>query len=202
VTKDLIEAGENAAKETKRQKEEHEEKALRALAEVVVVRHADGNTMLKTEAQNYLHDNMEITRDRARKLIEAKDGILWNIRPVGGKGGGKGLFPVEVDDSAAKKNHEGKTAADRAQSGPQECDSHKRSEDNPFSDTLFSRRREFTGPENAAGPAFSEQKKGQKEASSSTGKDADGFNWETGEQEHSPDHVEKKTDDGFEDVPR
>jgi hypothetical protein len=32
--------------------------------------------------------------------------------------------------------------------------------------------------------------------------DDDGFNWETGEQEHSPGRVEKEPDDGFEDIPK
>jgi len=95
-------------------------------------------------------------------------------------------------------------AADRAQSGPQECDSRNPSEDNFFSDTLFSRRREFTGTEEAASPAFSEQKNEKTEASFPTGKDVDGdgFNWRTGEQEPGPDHVGKEVEDGFEDVPR
>jgi hypothetical protein len=149
VTKDLIEAGENTVKEALRQKEEREEKALKALAEVVEA-HAADKTMLKTEAQNYLHDEMKITRDRARELVDAKNGTLWNIRDVGGKGNRKGLFSVGKDVTAAKMNHEGKMAADRAQSGPQECDLRRFSEDNGFSDTLFSRRREFTGPEEDA----------------------------------------------------
>jgi hypothetical protein len=32
--------------------------------------------------------------------------------------------------------------------------------------------------------------------------DADGFNWQTGEQRHSPDRAEKEIEDGFEDVPK
>jgi hypothetical protein len=144
VTKDLIEAGENTIKEAQAKKEEREEAAVKGLAEVVKERFETGNPILKTEAQNYLHDEMEITRDRSRELVNANNKKLWEFQEVGGKGSGKGLFPVGLTNPPRKSLYEGKSAADHAQSGPQECAIDKTLQDKGILAEAFTRRREFT----------------------------------------------------------
>ena len=144
VTKDLIEAGENTINEAAAEKAKKETAATAALAELVKERHAEKNPILKTEAEAYLNKEMDIPRKRCRELLKAQENLLWEFHDVGGKGAGKGLFPRGEHTPAAKKNYEGKTAADHAQSGRQECDPCKLPENNGFSDTLFSPPREFT----------------------------------------------------------
>lgn len=140
VTGDLIQAGENVIKESAAKKEQKEKAAVDALAEVVGARHAVEKTILKTEAQDYLHDEMEISRDRARELVKANIGVLWRLEQRSGKGNPTALIPIGSTNPRGNDPYEGKSAADQVQSGPQKYDPCKSSSVNGFSDTLFSRR--------------------------------------------------------------
>jgi hypothetical protein len=146
VTADLIQAGENVIKESLAKKEQKEKASVEALSEVVVARHAKGTPILKTEALDFLHE-MEITRDRARELIKANIGVLWNLEHRTGKGNPQALIPVLATKGRENGAYEGKSAADRAQSGPQKCDPCNSVTDKNFSDTRFSRRTGVSTPE-------------------------------------------------------
>ena len=135
VTKDLIEAGENAIKEATAKKEERERAAVNALAEVVKERHQEGNPILKDQAVTYLNKEMEIPQKRSRELIAAFNGKLWEVRPIGGKGGGSGIFPLQqhtsttkMDDTAdppPQRTCEGGISVGHAQSRQRECTTRK-----------------------------------------------------------------------------
>jgi hypothetical protein len=140
VTADLIEAGENTIKESAAKKEQKEKAAVDALSEVVGIRHAKKDPILKTQAQDYLHDEMEISRDRARELVKANVGVLWIFESAGGKGNPQALTPILLTNPPRKSTYERKSAADHAQSGPQKCDLYNPLPDKGFSDTPFSRR--------------------------------------------------------------
>jgi hypothetical protein len=140
VTSDLIEAGENIIKEAKAKKEQKEKAALDALVEIVGASHAAKKALLKTAAQDFLHDEMELSRDRARELVNANIGVLWNLEPGTGKGNPKALIPAGSINSRENGPYEGKSAAGRAQSDPHKCDPCKPAVNNSFSDTPFLRR--------------------------------------------------------------
>jgi hypothetical protein len=137
VTEEIIRAGEDVIKEAARKKEQQEQEAVKALAEVVKERYAAGNPILKTAAENYLNKEMEISQKRSRELIKANDGTLWTLQDVGGQGSGKGLFPPRVTPGNDKKASEGKSAVAQAQSGPQKSDPSNQLTDKDFSDTPF-----------------------------------------------------------------
>jgi hypothetical protein len=137
VTDQVIKAGEETVQETARQKEEQEKAAVEALKAVVEERAANGDPILKTEAETYLNKEMEISQKRSRELIKANDGTLWTLQDVGGKGSGKGLFPLVVTPSNDKNAHERKSAVAHAQSGPQRSDPCNPVSNNGNSDTLF-----------------------------------------------------------------
>jgi AAA domain len=210
VTKDLIEAGENTIKEAAAKKEEREKAAVNALAEVVKERHQEGNPILKDQAVTYLNKEMEIAQKRSRELIAAYKGELWEVRPIGGKGGGSGLFPLQQDMSTTKMDDgedpppertcDGGISVGHAQSGQREwtiCKPAPRADlpTPPFSSSVGAISRE-------------QGLNGSQETSFSNSKSVDGggFNWQTGEQEEEryigEERAEIEDDDGFEDVPK
>jgi hypothetical protein len=140
VTGDLIEAGETTIKESTAKREQKEKAAVDALSEVAGARHAEKNPILKTQAQDYLHDEMELSRDRARELVKANVGVLWNLEPTGGTGNPQALIPILLQTPPRKSTYGGKSAADHAQSGPQKCDPYNPTAGKSFLDPPFSRR--------------------------------------------------------------
>ena len=209
VTGDLIEAGENSVNEAITKKVEQEEAALKALAKVVIERYQDGNPILKDQAVTYLNKEMEISQKRSRELISAHKGKRWDIRPIGGKGGGSGLFPLQQNMSTTKMDDgedprpertcEGGNSVSYAQSVQRECPTRNLTPRADLRVPLFSSSSGVSSQERALS--------GEKEASFSNGKavDSDDFNWQTGEQEEECYIGEERAgiedDDGFEDVP-
>jgi hypothetical protein len=97
-----------------------------------------------------------LPRDQGRKLIDGKDGVLWRIEPVPGKGSPKGLFPLS-HPSAAKKDEPAEPSpargsqagisAARAQSGPQKYPAPGAASEAGLRGAPFSRRPEATRTE-------------------------------------------------------
>jgi DNA polymerase I-like protein with 3'-5' exonuclease and polymerase domains len=142
VTADLVAAGENTIKEAAAKKEAQEKAAVDSLLETVTTRFAANDPVLKTEAQNYIHE-MEISRDRARELVAINIGVLWNIVDVRGKGSPKALIPLPLTNPPRKQPHERKSAAGRSGRGPQKCDPCNSSADNDFCESPFLLRTGF-----------------------------------------------------------
>ncbi len=122
-------------------------------------RAAEGKPILKGEAEDSLHE-MDIKRAVARDLIAAKDGSLWRIKELSGKGRPKALFPMgpgEESTSAAEMAQAGEPcpertpedtiAADHAQSGRQKYPTRNPAPGLENRDTLFPPPRGFSGQE-------------------------------------------------------
>jgi len=151
LTAEVLKAGEEAIEAIKRKEEERLQKAAQALAEVVKDRAAKQSPILKTEAEDFLHE-MEIPRKAARELITDQGGKLWSIQNLPGKGSPKGLYPLAGPDytppSAAKMHipaeprpervSEAPISADRAQSGRHKYPPRRAVPEQGEPDTLFS----------------------------------------------------------------
>jgi Bifunctional DNA primase/polymerase, N-terminal/AAA domain len=204
VTADIIKGADDAIEAVKAKEEKRLSDAAKILADAVKDRADAGEPILKTDAENFLH-NEGVTRGQARTILETKNGVLWQIEDPG-KGHPKPLFPIlqtspdsGADDAAKprlEREYGGIGLADHAQSGRQ---GHP-----PINSALgLDTEAPFASPPNGV-ISMEQGLNGGQGVSFSNGKgvDSDGFNWETGKQEHGPDRVEKDVDDGFEDVPK
>src|SRR5262249_40527337 len=98
VTEKLQQAGEQAQAQAEAAKAQQRDEAAQALAELVAERAAEGNPVLKTEAETFLCKEQELKRHEARQIIKAKQDMLWRIVPSPsgrGKGNSQALLPAE-----------------------------------------------------------------------------------------------------------
>lgn len=174
VTFELLQAGEEAMAQARRKEEERLEKSAHILADVIGERTAEGKLMLKTEAESFLKES-GLTREEARSLINGKNGILWRIESIPGKGNPKVLFPLSNDasntDSAAKmqdsgeayqkRTSEGGISADQAQSGRQKWDTRNPASEATLRGPLFSppdgSNKKAAGPGGVKSPPWEEE---------------------------------------------
>lgn len=103
VTAEIVQAGEEVAHKAELAKNETLEKAAGALAEVVKDRAATDAPILKTAAEEYLHQEQHLSRDAARALIAEKATILWRIEQIKNTPGRpKALYPLSQTDDPRK----------------------------------------------------------------------------------------------------
>jgi AAA domain len=102
VTEKLQQAGERAKAEAEQAQAQQCDDAAQALADLVAEREAEGNPLLKTDAETFLCKEQELKRADARQIIKGKTGVLWNIGPApSGRGKGKSqtLLPANSPSS-------------------------------------------------------------------------------------------------------
>ncbi len=105
VTTEILRAGEEVVAKATQQKNEKQEKAAAALAEVVKDRAVTDAPLLKTEAEEYLHQEERLSRDAARAVISEKENVLWRIEQIqASKGRPKALYPVSFQTDEPRKS--------------------------------------------------------------------------------------------------
>jgi hypothetical protein len=90
VTTDIVKGGDDAIEAIKAKEEKRMEDAAKVLAGVVKDRAEAGDPILKTDAENFLHEE-GVTRAQARTILETRNGSLWQYP---NQGHPKPLSPV------------------------------------------------------------------------------------------------------------
>jgi AAA domain len=96
VTKEIIEGGEAEHIKVEIERVKKDADATAALAAEVERRATTGKPMLKTAAEEFLRAQM--SRNAARRFIDAKAGTAWTLQAIEGQGNPVALLPIAPPD--------------------------------------------------------------------------------------------------------
>jgi hypothetical protein len=204
VTDEVVKAGEEVVHKAEQAKSEKLEKAMLALAEAVKDRAAAGEPLLKKEAEAFLCQEELLSQKLAREVINHQANGRWKIVALSGqKGHPQALLPPSKPDeqpkSATSKNphetcsSEGGISVDPVNPSNRNGKPPKHASNVGSGDELFrlpvkSGATEIDpqkSPSNGGyrdTPISVDEEVETEELAVSGTKDADGFDWETGEQ--------------------